>query len=124
MKCSVRDIPSKGLKMAVGFVGNSTAIQEMFKRVRFGSSFFTFGAVTFGSSLPLLAQTEIGSCLSARSFTRLGSELFVTHAAPMVMGIASVSNLLRVGEGLTVFGTTRLRCKTSLVDMILFGSAL
>ena len=27
------DIPPKGLKMAVAFAGNSTAIQEMFKRV-------------------------------------------------------------------------------------------
>merc|ERR1712124_116601 len=32
MKCGVCDIPPKGLKMAVGFVGNTTAIQEMFKR--------------------------------------------------------------------------------------------
>merc|ERR1719440_1717956 len=29
---SVCDIPPKGLKMAVAFAGNSTAIQEMFKR--------------------------------------------------------------------------------------------
>merc|ERR1711906_18796 len=33
VKASVCDIPPKGLKMAVNFVGNSTAIQEMFKRV-------------------------------------------------------------------------------------------
>jgi len=33
MKCGICDIPPKGLKMAVCFVGNSTAIQEMFKRV-------------------------------------------------------------------------------------------
>jgi len=33
MKCSVCDIPPKGLKMAVAFLGNTTAIQEMFKRV-------------------------------------------------------------------------------------------
>merc|ERR1711865_980651 len=33
MKASVCDIPPKGLKMAVTFLGNSTAIQEMFKRV-------------------------------------------------------------------------------------------
>jgi tubulin beta len=33
IKCSVCDIPPKGLKMAVAFAGNSTAIQEMFKRV-------------------------------------------------------------------------------------------
>merc|ERR1711898_8245 len=31
--CGVCDIPPKGLKMAVCFVGNTTAIQEMFKRV-------------------------------------------------------------------------------------------
>merc|ERR1712194_357209 len=33
IKSSVCDIPPKGLKMACGFLGNSTAIQEMFKRV-------------------------------------------------------------------------------------------
>merc|ERR1712174_47437 len=33
IKCSVCDIPPKGLKMAVAFAGNSTAIEEMFKRV-------------------------------------------------------------------------------------------
>ena len=33
IKCSICDIPPKGLKMAVAFAGNSTAIQEMFKRV-------------------------------------------------------------------------------------------
>jgi len=33
IKASVCDIPPKGLKMAVTFAGNSTAIQEMFKRV-------------------------------------------------------------------------------------------
>jgi len=33
IKASVCDIPPKGLKMAVNFIGNSTAIQEMFKRV-------------------------------------------------------------------------------------------
>merc|ERR1712039_1100535 len=31
IKASVCDIPPKGLKMAVAFAGNSTAIQEMFK---------------------------------------------------------------------------------------------
>jgi len=33
IKASVCDIPPKGLKMSVNFIGNSTAIQEMFKRV-------------------------------------------------------------------------------------------
>merc|ERR1711968_270574 len=33
IKSSVCDIPPKGLKMAVTFLGNTTAIQEMFKRV-------------------------------------------------------------------------------------------
>ena len=33
IKSSICDIPPKGLKMAVTFIGNSTAIQEMFKRV-------------------------------------------------------------------------------------------
>jgi len=33
IKTGICDIPPKGLKMAVTFLGNSTAIQEMFKRV-------------------------------------------------------------------------------------------
>jgi tubulin beta len=33
IKSSVCDIPPKGLKMAATFIGNSTCIQEMFKRV-------------------------------------------------------------------------------------------
>ena len=33
VKASICDIPPKGLKMATTFVGNTTAIQEMFKRV-------------------------------------------------------------------------------------------
>merc|ERR1712193_597122 len=37
-KCGICDIPPKGLKMAVTFLGNSTAIREMFKRV---AEFFT-----------------------------------------------------------------------------------
>jgi tubulin beta len=38
IKTGICDIPPKGLKMAVTFLGNSTAIQEMFKRV---AEFFT-----------------------------------------------------------------------------------
>ncbi|PWU85220.1 putative beta tubulin [Trypanosoma cruzi] len=33
IKSSICDIPPKGLKMAVTFVGNNTCIQEMFRRV-------------------------------------------------------------------------------------------
>jgi len=33
IKASICDIPPNGLKMATTFVGNSTASQEMFKRV-------------------------------------------------------------------------------------------
>merc|ERR1712226_794422 len=33
IKSSVCDIPPKGLKMATTFIGNTTAIQDMFKRV-------------------------------------------------------------------------------------------
>merc|ERR1712046_363481 len=33
IKASVCDIPPKGLKMSTCFLGNSTAVQEMFKRV-------------------------------------------------------------------------------------------
>merc|ERR1712184_79951 len=33
IKSTVCDIPPKGLKMSSCFIGNSTAIQEMFKRV-------------------------------------------------------------------------------------------
>lgn len=33
IKVSMCDIPPKGLKMSATFIGNSTAISEMFKRV-------------------------------------------------------------------------------------------
>ena len=33
MKTAVCDIPPRGLKMAATFIGNSTAIQELFKRI-------------------------------------------------------------------------------------------
>ncbi|AIN95180.1 beta tubulin-like protein [Leishmania panamensis] len=33
IKSSIRDIPPKGLKMPVTFIGNNTCIQEMFRRV-------------------------------------------------------------------------------------------
>ena len=33
IKSSICDIPPNGLKMSTTFIGNSTAIQEMFKRV-------------------------------------------------------------------------------------------
>ncbi|CAJ1015557.1 Tubulin C-terminal domain containing protein, putative [Leishmania lindenbergi] len=33
IKSSIRDIPPKGLKMSVTFIGNNTCIQEMFRRV-------------------------------------------------------------------------------------------
>merc|ERR1711924_362298 len=32
-KCAICDIPPKGLKMSVGFCGNSTCMQEVMKRV-------------------------------------------------------------------------------------------
>ena len=33
MKTAVCDIPPRGLKMSTTFIGNSTAIQELFKRI-------------------------------------------------------------------------------------------
>ena len=33
VKTAVCDIPPKGLKMSATFIGNSTAIQELFKRI-------------------------------------------------------------------------------------------
>ena len=33
IKTAVCDIPPRGLKMAATFIGNSTAIQELFKRI-------------------------------------------------------------------------------------------
>lgn len=33
VKTAVCDVPPKGLKMSATFIGNSTAIQELFKRI-------------------------------------------------------------------------------------------
>jgi tubulin beta len=39
IKNSISDIPPRGLKMSETFIGNSTAIQEMFKREQFTAMF-------------------------------------------------------------------------------------
>ena len=44
VKTAVCDIPPKGLSMAATFIGNTTAIQEIFKRI---SEQFAFAAIVF-----------------------------------------------------------------------------
>ncbi len=53
IKSSVCDIPPKGLKMAVTFIGNNTCIQEMFKRVaeQFTAMFRRKAFLHFAASL-------------------------------------------------------------------------
>jgi tubulin beta len=60
IKSSVCDIPPKGLKMVVSFLGNSTAIQEMFKRV--GEQFTAmFKERPFSTGTPVRAWTRWSS---------------------------------------------------------------
>ena len=52
VKTAVCDIPPRGLKMAATFIGNSTAIQELFKRIseQFTAMFrrkVSFGVILF-----------------------------------------------------------------------------
>ena len=65
VKTAVCDIPPRGLKMAAPFIGNSTAIQELFKRI---SEQFTamFRRKAFphwftGKAMDELEFTEAGS---------------------------------------------------------------
>ena len=65
VKTAVCDIPPRGLKMAATFIGNSTAIQELFKRI---SEQFTamFRRKAFphwftGKAMDELEFTEAGS---------------------------------------------------------------
>ena len=53
IKSSVCDIPPRGLKMAATFIGNTTAIQDMFKRV--AEQFTAIGRRSFDCLLSLLA---------------------------------------------------------------------
>merc|ERR1712008_147528 len=83
IKASVCDIPPKGLKMAVAFAGNSTAIQEMFKRV---AEYFTamFRRKAFlhwytGEGMDEMEFTEAESNLIP--FPRL--HFFMTGFAPL-----------------------------------------
>ena len=59
VKAAVCDIPPKGLKMATTFVGNTTAIQEVWKRVaeQFTSMFRR--KVTFALSLESCVCTSV-----------------------------------------------------------------
>ena len=63
VKSSVCDIPPKGLKMAATFVGNSTAIQEMFKRVseQFTAMFRRKAFLHWYTGALLLYQLPLGA---------------------------------------------------------------
>merc|ERR1712123_390332 len=67
VKTSICDIPPKGLKMAVTFAGNSTAIQEMFKRV---AEYFT---AMFRRKAFLHWYT--GECMDEMEFTEAESNM-------------------------------------------------
>ncbi len=91
VKSSVCDIPPKGLKMSATFIGNSTAIQEMFKRV---SEQFT---AMFRRKAFLHWYTgELG--LKALSGSRSPALL---SAVPRHLWLASI------GGGLSAFSTVR-----------------
>ena len=90
VKSSVCDIPPRGLKMAATFVGNSTAIQEMFKRVseQFTAMFrrkaflhWYTGArplpwIACAGGLPAASQEAVNSSCSSSSAS-LSSELLL-----------------------------------------------
>merc|ERR1719240_1955737 len=68
MKCGICDIPPKGLKMAVCFVGNTTAIQEMFKRAP-SSSRACSAARPSCTGTPARAWTRWNSPRRSRTWT-------------------------------------------------------
>ncbi len=79
VKSSICDIPPNGLKMAATFVGNSTAIQEMFKRV---SEQFTamFRRKAFLHWYTGALQPTPSPCLALDSLVQHSIHLFVCVA--------------------------------------------
>jgi len=63
VKTAVCDIPPRGLKMAATFIGNSTAIQELFKRVseQFTSMFRRKAFLYTGEGMDEMEFTEAES---------------------------------------------------------------
>jgi len=76
-QASVCDIPPKGLKMAVAFAGNSTAIQEMFKRV---AEYFTVAWTCWDSEF--LMAFFILPGISSVSFGRNFCTAWRKHFSP------------------------------------------
>ena len=69
------DIPRRGSKMAVTFIGNSTAIQELFKRVS-----EQFSAM-FKRKAFLHWYTQEGMDEMSKKFRQMGSEVYVDAEA-------------------------------------------
>ena len=77
VKTAVCDIPPRGLKMAATFIGNSTAIQELFKRI---SEQFTamFRRKAFlhwytGEGMDEMEFTEVGQIVNEKNFDTCNS---------------------------------------------------
>ncbi len=65
VKTAVCDIPPRGLKMSATFVGNTTAIQELFKRI---SEQFTGKLVFFYQKYWLIIFDEIAAMFRRKAF--------------------------------------------------------
>lgn len=79
------DIPPKGLKMAVAFAGNSTAIQEMFKRV---AEYFTVAWTSWDSEF--LMAFFILPGISSVFFCRNFCTAWWKHFNPGRMNVATM----------------------------------
>lgn len=75
VKTAVCDIPPRGLKMAATFIGNSTAIQEIFKRI---SEQFT-GNLCLHFSDTFLLKSTIYRLSSTKSF-RIWGRTYIFRA--------------------------------------------
>merc|ERR1719394_1623479 len=115
---SICDIPPKGLKMAVAFAGNSTAIQEMFKRVaEYFTAMFRRKAflhwytgegmdemefiVESSSVVPSSFETEMefGPVIFPHPFARVTLFIFKSMATPPVRPVMARSlDLCMVGR--------------------------
>lgn len=86
VKTAVCDIAPRGLTMSATFIGNSTAIQEIFKRI---SDQFT-GKIIKLHIVRLLRLTNMASlfqrCFPVFSFTTLTSSLMVGPALMVAIG--------------------------------------
>ena len=106
IKASVCDIPPKGLKMAVAFAGNSTAIQEMFKRVAVAWQDVFLFLDRIGPGNRLCSRYRLNKSMNVNCFIdQLSSGILHCHVPPQGRIVTRVFEDMILGDAIVAFPT-------------------